>query len=37
MDGVRILGTDGAGREVKLGRVVPVRQTAQGEQRGPSR
>ena len=37
MDGVRILGTDGEGREVKLGRVVPVHQTAQGERRGPSR
>jgi hypothetical protein len=36
MDGVRILGTDGAGREVKLGRIMPVRQTAQGERRGPS-
>jgi hypothetical protein len=37
MDGVRILGTDGAGREVKLGRIVPVHQTAHGERRGPSR
>jgi len=37
LDGVRILGTDGDGREVKLGRVVPVHQTAQGERRGPSR
>ena len=37
MDGVRILGTDGAGREVKLGRVMPVHQTAGGERRGPSR
>lgn len=37
MDGVRILATDGAGREVKVGRVVPVRETAQGEQRGASR
>ncbi len=37
LDGVRILGTDGEGREVKLGRVMPVHQTAQGEQRGPSR
>jgi hypothetical protein len=37
MDGVCILGTDGAGREVKLGRVVPVHQTAQGERHGPSR
>lgn len=37
MDGVRILGTDGAGREVKLGRVVPVHRTAGGERRGPSR
>ncbi len=37
MDGVCILGTDGQGREVKLGRVVPVHQTAQGERREPSR
>jgi hypothetical protein len=37
MDGVRILGTDGEGREVKVGRVVPVRATPQGEQRGASR
>jgi hypothetical protein len=37
MDGVRILGTDGEGREVKLGRVMPVHQTAQGERRGSSR
>jgi len=37
MDGVRILGTDGQGREVKLGRVMPVHQTTQGERRGPSR
>jgi hypothetical protein len=37
MDGVRILGTDGAGREIKLGRVVPVHATAQGERRGSSR
>jgi hypothetical protein len=37
MDGVRILGTDGEGREVKLGRVVPVHRTAAGERRGPSR
>jgi hypothetical protein len=27
MDGIRILGTDGAGREVKVGMVVPVRGT----------
>jgi hypothetical protein len=33
MDGVRILGTDGAGREVKVGVVVPVRRTASGERR----
>lgn len=33
MDGVRILGTDGAGREVKVGVVVPVRTTATGERR----
>lgn len=37
LDGVRILGTDGQGREVKLGRVVPIQQTPQGERRGPSR
>ncbi len=37
MDGVRILGTDGEGREVKLGRVVPVHATAQGERPGASR
>jgi hypothetical protein len=37
MDGVRILGTDGQGREVKLGRVVPVHTTVQGDRRGPSR
>lgn len=37
MDGVRILGTDGQGREIKLGRVLPIHQTAQGERRGPSR
>ena len=37
MDGVRILGTDGQGREAKLGMVVPVAQTAQGERRGPAR
>jgi len=37
MDGVRILGTDGQGREVKLGRVVPVHTTPHGERRGPSR
>ena len=36
MDGVRILGTDGAGREVKVGVVQPVRGTASGAQRaGP--
>jgi hypothetical protein len=33
MDGVRILGTDGAGREVKVGMVVPVRRTTSGERR----
>jgi hypothetical protein len=33
MDGVRILGTDGAGREVKVGVVLPVRRTASGERR----
>jgi hypothetical protein len=36
MDGVRILGTDGAGREVKVGVVVPVPQTAGGERREPA-
>lgn len=36
MDGVRILGTDGAGREVKVGVVVPVRQTAGGKDRAPA-
>lgn len=34
MDGVRILGVDGAGREVKVGVVVPVRGTGAGERRG---
>jgi hypothetical protein len=33
MDGVRILGTDGAGREIKVGVVVPVRQRAGREWR----
>jgi hypothetical protein len=33
MDGVRILGHDGAGREVKVGVVVPVRRDAAGERR----
>jgi hypothetical protein len=33
LDGVRILGTDGAGREVKVGVVMPVHQTAAGERR----
>lgn len=33
MDGVRILGTDGAGREVKVGVVVPVRGTGTQERR----
>jgi hypothetical protein len=37
MDGVRILGTDGQGREAKLGMVVPVRQTPRGERRGAAR
>lgn len=36
MDGVRILGTDGAGREIKVGVVVPVRRTAAGERREPA-
>lgn len=33
MDGVRILDTAGAGREVKVGVVVPVRSTPDGERR----
>lgn len=33
MDGVRILGTDGAGREVKVGVVVPVHGTGEAEHR----
>lgn len=33
MDGIRILGTDGAGREVKVGVVVPERETATGYRR----
>jgi hypothetical protein len=33
MDGIRILGTDGAGREVKVGVVVPVHGTGAGERR----
>jgi hypothetical protein len=33
MDGVRILGIDGGGREVKVGVVVPVRSSASGEWR----
>lgn len=36
MDGVRILGTDGGGREVKVGVVMPVRQHAEREQRQPA-
>jgi hypothetical protein len=35
MDGVRILGADGAGREIKVGTVAPVRRTATGERREP--
>ena len=34
---MRILSTDGAGREVKVGMVVPVQQTAAGERRGRAR
>ena len=34
LDGVRILGTDGEGHEVKVGVVVPATQTAAGERRG---
>lgn len=33
MDGVRILSTDGGGREVKVGVVMPVHRTAGGERR----
>jgi hypothetical protein len=33
LDGVRILGTDGAGREIKVGVVQPVRHTTDGERR----
>jgi hypothetical protein len=33
LDGVRILSTTGGGREVKVGVVVPVRQSGAGEQR----
>jgi hypothetical protein len=36
MDGVRILSTDGTGREVKVGVVVPVRQRAGREWREPA-
>jgi hypothetical protein len=36
MDGVRILGTDGGGREVKVGVVVPVPHRAEGERRAPA-
>jgi hypothetical protein len=36
MDGVRILGADGAGREVKVGVVMPVRRTTGGERREPA-
>jgi hypothetical protein len=36
MDGVRILSTDGSGREVKVGVVMPVRRTAGGERREPA-
>lgn len=36
MDGVRILSTDGTGREVKVGVVVPVRRQAEGERREPA-
>ena len=33
VDGIFILSTDGTGREVKVGKVVPVRHTPRGEQR----
>jgi hypothetical protein len=36
MDGVRILGTDGTGREVKVGVVVPVRGTGAAARRAPA-
>jgi hypothetical protein len=36
MDGVRILGTDGAGREVKVGVVMPVQHGTGGEVRQPA-
>jgi hypothetical protein len=36
MDGIVILGTDGGGREVKVGVVQPVRRTRAGEQRQPA-
>jgi Uncharacterised protein family (UPF0236) len=37
MDGTCILSTDGGGREVKLGMVVPVHTTPDGPRRGPAR
>jgi hypothetical protein len=36
LDGVRILGTDGTGREVKVGVVVPVRDQSGRERRAPA-
>jgi len=36
MDGIFILGTDGGGREVKVGVVRPVRRMREGEQRQPA-
>jgi hypothetical protein len=36
LDGVRILGADGEGREVKVGVVVPARRSGGGEERGPA-
>jgi hypothetical protein len=36
MDGVRILGIDGGGREVKVGVVMPIRQRAGSEHRQPA-
>lgn len=36
MDGIRILGTDGGGREVKVGVVMPVGHGAAGERREPA-
>lgn len=37
LDGVRILGTDGSGHEIKVGVVVPVQGTGGGERRAAAR